>query len=152
MKFREMSELDLAKVLSVERNACDYPWTEGNFNDCLSGNYESWLLELKGEVIGHGVISAAVGEAHLLNICVARHCHGQGFGRIILRYLANRSLELDAEAMFLEVRESNLPALALYQSEGYQQIGLRKNYYPAIAGKEHAIVMSLQLHETQSNG
>lgn len=152
MKFREMSELDLAKVLSVEQNAYAYPWAEGNFSDCLTGNYESWLLELSGELIGHGVISVAVGEAHLLNICVASHYHGQGFGRMILRYLINRSRELDAGVMFLEVRESNLPALALYQSEGYQKIGLRKHYYPAIDGKEHAIVMSLQLHQIQSNG
>ncbi len=147
MKFRKMSESDLEKVLDVEQNAYAYPWTEGNFKDCLSGNYESWLLESKGHIIGHGVISAAVGEAHLLNICVAKSCHGQGVGRFILRYLIERSRELNASAMFLEVRESNLPALALYRSEGYEQIGLRKNYYPAIAGRECAIVMSLQLHK-----
>lgn len=145
MKFREMSEFDLEHVLDVERNAYAYPWTEGNFRDCLSGNYESWLLESEGNIIGHGVISAAVGEAHLLNVCVAKRSQRQGFGRIILRYLVERSKALDAGTMFLEVRESNLSALALYQSEGYEQIGIRKNYYPAIAGREHAIVMSLQL-------
>ncbi len=145
MKFREMSESDLVMVLDVERNAYEYPWTEGNFNDCLSGNYEIWLLESKGRVIGHGVISVAVGEAHLLNICVAQSCHSQGIGRFILRYLIERSRTLDATVMFLEVRESNLPALALYQSEGYEKIGLRKNYYPTVVGREHAIVMSLKL-------
>jgi ribosomal-protein-alanine N-acetyltransferase len=145
MKFREMSEADLADVLFVERNAYAYPWTEGNFKDCLNGNYESWLLEAEGEIIGHGVISAAVGEAHLLNICVAKGYQGQGIGRFILHYLVKRSRDLDAMAMFLEVRESNVSALALYRSEGYEQIGMRKNYYPSINGREHAIVMSLQL-------
>jgi len=146
MKFRKMAELDLAKVLEVEQRAYEYPWTEGNFNDCLNGNYEIWLLESKGNIIGHGVISVAVGEAHLLNICVAKSCHGQGVGRSILRHLIERSLELEAGVMFLEVRESNLPALALYRSENYEQIGLRKNYYPALVGREHAIIMSLLLH------
>ena len=148
MKFREMSESDLEKVLDIERNAYAYPRTEGNFKDCLSGSYENWLLESEGNIIGHGIISAAVGEAHLLNICVAKRCQRQGLGRFILRYLVERSRELDASTMFLEVRESNLSALALYRSEGYEQIGLRKNYYPAIAGREHAIVMSLQLLPT----
>jgi len=145
MKFREMSESDLEKVLDLERNAYAYPWTEGNFRDCISGNYESWLLESEGAIVGHGIISAAVGEAHLLNICVAKCCQRQGLGRFILHHLVERSQKLDASTMFLEVRESNLSALALYRSEGYEQIGLRKNYYPAIAGREHAIVMSLQL-------
>ena len=145
MKFREMSESDLARVLDVERNAYAHPWTEGNFKDCLSGSYENWLLESEGNIIGHGIISVAVGEAHLLNICVAKSYQRQGLGRIILNYLLDLSRKLEASVMFLEVRESNLSALALYRNEGYEQIGLRKNYYPAITGREHAIVMSLQL-------
>ena len=145
MKFRKMTGLDLESVLNVEQNAYAHPWTEGHFKDCLSGNYESWLLESEGNIMGHGIISAAVGEAHLLNICVAKAYQRQGLGRIILRYLLDRSRELGASIIFLEVRESNLSALALYQSEGYEQIGLRKNYYPSAAGREHAIVMSLQL-------
>lgn len=142
MKFRQMLASDVAQVLTVERNAYSHPWTEGNFRDSLAGDDEVWLLESDGAIVGHGIISVAVGEAHLLNICVASHCQRQGLGRLILRYLLERSERLEAGIMFLEVRESNSTALALYRSEGYQQIGVRKNYYPLGKGREHAVVMS----------
>lgn len=142
MKFREMLASDMGEVLSIERNAYSHPWTEGNFRDSLVGNDEIWLLECNGSIVGHGIISVAVGEAHLLNICVANQSQRQGLGRHILRYLLARSGELEADVMFLEVRNSNASALALYRSEGYQQIGIRKNYYPLGKGREHAIVMS----------
>ena len=77
-------------VLGIERNAYSHPWTEGNFRDCLKGDEEVWLLESEGEIIGHGIISVAVGEAHLLNVCVAKCCQGRGLGRYILRYLIQR--------------------------------------------------------------
>lgn len=145
MKFREMCESDLNEVLEVERNAYSHPWTEGNFRDCLNDSYEIWLLSQGKTIVGHGIISAAVGEAHLLNLCVAKGFQGQGLGRHILRFLAQRARDLDAETMFLEVRESNVIAQSLYRSEGYRQIGTRKNYYPSVGGREHAVVMSLGL-------
>jgi ribosomal-protein-alanine N-acetyltransferase len=145
MNFREITAADLACVLDIERHACAHPWTEGNFNDCLNDLYEPWLLESSEGVIGYGIISVAVGEAHLLNICVAKRAQGKGYGRHIIHHLIQRSRELNAEKMFLEVRESNTAAIDLYLSEGYQKIGVRKNYYPFAKGREHAIVMSLAL-------
>lgn len=145
MMFREMNESDLAQVLTIERNAYSHPWTEGNFNDSLIGSDEVWLLELEGGIAGHGVISAAVGEAHLLNVCVARQHHRKGLGRAILEFLIERAKLLGATVMFLEVRESNTSAIALYLAEGFRKIGLRKNYYPMGHEREHAIVMSLAI-------
>ncbi len=142
MKFREMLASDMDQVLTIERNAYSHPWTEGSFRDSLAGNDEIWLLETEGAILGHGVISVAVGEAHLLNICVSVDSQRQGLGRLILHYLLTRSEGLGADIMFLEVRESNSSALALYHSEGYQQIGVRKNYYPLGREREHAVVMS----------
>ena len=145
MIFRQMNESDLAQVLVIERNAYSHPWTEGNFKDSLIGSDEIWLLELEGEIVGHGVISVAVGEAHLLNICVARQHHRKGLGKAILEFLIERVRLLEASVMFLEVRQSNTSAIALYRAEGYQQIGLRKNYYPLGHERENAIVMSLAI-------
>lgn len=142
MKFRQMCASDMAQVLTIERNAYSHPWSEGNFRDSLEGNDEVWLLKSNDELVGHGVISVAVGEAHLLNVCVASHCQRQGLGRHILRHLLERSEVLGAGIMFLEVRESNAAARALYLSEGYQQIGIRKNYYPLGRVRENAVVMS----------
>ncbi|MFD2229262.1 ribosomal protein S18-alanine N-acetyltransferase [Alkalimarinus sediminis] len=142
MKFRKMLVSDLGSVLTVERSAYSHPWTEGNFRDSLEGNDEVWLLESNDKLLGHGVISVAVGEAHLLNICVANHSQRQGLGRYILHHLLTRSELLGAGIMFLEVRESNSPALALYQSERFEQIGVRKNYYPLGSERENALVMS----------
>lgn len=145
MKFRLMVESDMTQVLVNERNAYSHPWTEGNFKGSLDGSDEVWVLESESGVIGHGVISVAVGEAHLLNICVARDYHRQGLGRYIIQYLLNRSKALGADIMFLEVRESNNAARALYVSEGYEEIGLRKNYYPLATARENAIVMSCSI-------
>ena len=142
MKFRLMTSQDLTRVLVVERNAYSHPWTEGNFKDSLSGNDEVWLLESGCTIVGHGVISVAVGEAHLLNICVAKEVQRKGLGRTIIRYLIERSQQLQANIMFLEVRQSNTSAIALYRSEGYEKIGERKNYYPLGGQREHAVVMS----------
>lgn len=133
---------DLADVLIIERNAYSHPWTEGNFRDSLAGNDEVWLLECDGELVGHGIISVAVGEAHLLNICVASRHQRQGLGRHILHYLFQRSHLLGADIMFLEVRASNVSALTLYQSEAFKQIGIRKNYYPLGGKRENAVMMS----------
>ena len=81
LHMRPMEEGDLAAVLAVERAGYPYPWTEGNFRDCLRAGYCCWVLEHGGAIIGHGVLSVAVGEAHVLNVCVHPDWQGKGLGR-----------------------------------------------------------------------
>lgn len=138
--IRPMQTDDLDEVLDVETSAYTHPWSIGIMRDCLRVGYSCWVCEVGADVVGHAVMSVAVGEAHLLNICVSPQWQGRGIGRRLLRRMLRIARERDADTMFLEVRDSNLGARGLYESEGFGEIGRRRDYYPAIRGREDAIV------------
>lgn len=140
-----MQPADLDAVLQNELRAYAYPWTRGNFVDCLREGKDCRLVELDGRIVGHGVLSVAVGEAHVLNVCIAPDRQGHGLGRALMTHLLERARALGAELVFLEVRLSNRPAIELYESMGFNAIGVRRNYYPAPFGHEDAQIMALDL-------
>ncbi len=143
--LRPLRESDLDAVMAIENRAYPFPWTRGIFRDCLLAGYPAWLL-LEGEAIrGYAVISLAAGEMHILNICIAPERQGRGLGRFLLRALLKHARDRKAERMFLEVRPSNPGAKALYEAEGFNEIGRRPRYYPARNGREDAIVMAMEL-------
>ncbi|MFI3177939.1 MAG: ribosomal protein S18-alanine N-acetyltransferase, partial [Methylococcaceae bacterium] len=88
--------------------------------------------------------SIAVGEAHILNISVDPVEKNQGIGRKMLENLIDVARGR-AETVFLEVRPSNTAAIALYEDVGFNEIGVRKGYYPAENGREDAIMLALTL-------
>jgi len=143
--LRPMRETDLDAVLAIERRAYAFPWTHGIFRDCLVANYPAWVLMQEGGVIGYGVLSIAGDEAHVLNLCTAPEAQGCGHGRRMLRTLLQVARGRGAHRVFLEVRPSNAPAIALYQDEGFNEIGRRPRYYPAKDGREDALVMAIEL-------
>ena len=147
--LRSMTRADLASVMEVERAAYAVPWTEGIFRDCLSAGHCCLVVDRTGELIGHAVMSVAVGECHLLNICIAPQAQGRGLGRRLLRRLLALARRRNADTAFLEVRSSNRGAIALYQSEGFDEIGLRKAYYPSAhpsdQRREDALMMARAL-------
>jgi len=145
MTLRPMTEDDLDQVLSNEFSAYAFPWTRGIFADCLKEDQECWVGCLAGSVIGHLIITLGAGEAHLLNVCVRRDCQGQGYGRTLTLHALKRARSGGADALFLEVRPSNLIAARLYESLGFTEVGLRRNYYPANGGHEDARVLVLDL-------
>jgi ribosomal-protein-alanine N-acetyltransferase len=95
--------------------------------------------------VAHAVMSIAIGEAHLLNICVRPDRQGCGIGRRLLNRMLRIARERQADTMFLEVRASNLAARGLYESEGFGEIGLRRDYYPSHVGREDAVVYAKAL-------
>ena len=137
-----MREPDLDQVMIIERGAYHFPWSEGIFRDCLQVGYCCWVLEQEHEVNAFGIMQVAAGEAHVLNLCVAREVHGRGVGRAMLQCLFRVAREHSAESMLLEVRPSNAPALALYRSEGFRTVGTRRAYYPSHDGREDAFILS----------
>ncbi len=144
--LRPMSKVDLASVLVVETSAYSHPWSEAILLDCLRVGYSCWVCELGEDVVGHAVMSVAVGEAHLLNLCVSPEWQGVGIGRRLLRRMLRVAADRQADTMFLEVRTSNLGARGLYESEGFGEIGRRRGYYPATeGGREDALVYAKAL-------
>jgi len=145
VRIRGMLPGDLPAVAAVERASYAFPWTEGIFRDCLRVGYLCRVAEVDDEVVGYGIVAMGADEAHLLNLCVREDLRGRAIGRNMLRLLVERSRQAGMETMFLEVRPSNPGAIALYASEGFVQVGLRKGYYQAAGGREDALVLKLDL-------
>ena len=140
-----MRQADIEAVSAIENRAYVFPWTPGIFRDCLRAGHHCWVLEAGSTLLGYGVLSAAAGEAHILNICIAPEYQGRGHGRRLLRRLVDLARWHQAQQVFLEVRPSNPRAIQLYRDEGFNEIGQRPNYYPAEKGREDAIVIAMEL-------
>jgi [ribosomal protein S18]-alanine N-acetyltransferase len=144
MRMRTMLHSDLPRVMEVELKNYTFPWQVDIFTDCFRAGYDCWVCEECGKVLGYCLVAVAVGEAHILNISVDPAEQKQGIGRKMLEYIIE-SVRGRAETIFLEVRPSNVAAINLYQSTGFNEIGIRKGYYPAENGREDAIMLALQL-------
>ena len=143
--IRPMRATDVEQVGRIERASYRFPWSEGIFGDCLRVGYTCIVAEIDALLVGYGVLSAAAGEAHLLNLCVAEPYRCRGLGRRLLLELLRRAHEAGARVVFLEARPSNTGAIRLYQALGFVQIGVRRGYYQAVSGREDAIVLRLNL-------
>ncbi|WP_460046822.1 ribosomal protein S18-alanine N-acetyltransferase [Pseudomonas sp. S2_H01] len=142
--FRRMTEADLEAVLKIEYAAFSHPWTRGIFLDGLK-SYEIWLMFEGNQQVGHGVINVIIDEAHLLNITVKPESQGRGLGLLLLDKLMKRAYELNGRECFLELRASNQSAYRLYERYGFNEVGRRRDYYPAVGGREDALVMACTL-------
>ncbi len=146
VKFRAMTPSDVPAVGAVERASYAFPWSEGIFRDCLRVGYLCRVAEVDGGIVAYGVVAMGAGEAHILNLCVCGQLRGRGIGRQMLMLLLERARQAGMAETFLEVRPTNLLAIALYQSVGFVQVGLRKGYYQAEGGREDALVLRLDLN------
>ena len=96
-------------------------------------------------MIGHGILSVAADESHLLNVCIHPDQQGNGYGRILVEFMIECARLKNAQSLFLEVRPSNMVAYKLYEALGFNEIGIRENYYPAYIGREDALVLAKEL-------
>lgn len=142
--FRLMTSRDLAAVCAIEQQVQYAPWTEKLFSDGLERH---WCLvaESAEKIVGFAVVQFVVDEASLLNIAVEPTRQKQGIGRLLLDEILAQASAKKATTVFLEVRASNQRAIQMYQQAGFNEMGLRKNYYPAANGKEHAVMMALMI-------
>ncbi|MDX1251489.1 MAG: ribosomal protein S18-alanine N-acetyltransferase [Gammaproteobacteria bacterium] len=143
--IRRMTAADVNDVMAIERRAYPFPWSEGIFRDCLRVGYGCWIIEHKGEIHGYGIMMAGAGEAHILNLCVKPESRGQGLGRMMLEHLIDQSRRIRVQIVFLEVRPSNQAAINLYLSAGFNELSVRKGYYPADGGREDALILARHL-------
>lgn len=147
VRLRKMHKDDLPSILKIEAKNYQYPWRENVFNDCfVATSYSNWVCEDEAEnIIGYAILSMGAGEAHIINISIAPEVQGEGIGHKIMQHLIEIARK-KAETMFLEVRPSNQKAINLYNKLGFNEVGLRKDYYPAEKGqREDAIILALEL-------
>lgn len=142
---RPMVETDVGAIMEIELRTYEFPWTDGIFRDCLRIGYCCWIYEEADVVLAYAVMSVGASEAHILNICVIPEERGRGLARHLLIHLLQVARDHKADVVFLEVRPSNPAAIALYQTSGFNEVGMRKAYYPAANGKEDAIIFARSL-------
>jgi ribosomal-protein-alanine N-acetyltransferase len=145
---------DVDEVHALEVRAYSFPWTRGNFVDSLvAGNLAEVLRAADGTLIGYWLAMPGVDEMHLLNLAVAPEYEHRGHARRMLDALVERCRALGAQALWLEVRESNARAQALYRRYGFVAVGRRRGYYPAAHGRrEDAVLMSLAVTPDPARG
>lgn len=142
---REMMQADLDAVVAIEQQVHSHPWTRGNFADALLAGYLCRVLESEGALVGYAVLMSGVDDAELLDIGISAAQQRRGFGRMLLENMLAWARAQAKQRVVLEVRASNLSAIALYQHAGFQQIGLRRAYYLTDNGREDAILMGYEL-------
>ncbi|MGB6007561.1 tRNA (adenosine(37)-N6)-threonylcarbamoyltransferase complex dimerization subunit type 1 TsaB [Castellaniella sp.] len=144
----DMGMTDLDEVAAIERQVQSFPWTRQNFADGLAAGYRGWVVRRLGALLGFALVMDAPDMAHLLVIGVRPDSQRQGVGAELLRYCAAHCHQAGLPALTLEVRPSNIRAVAFYQQHGFRQLGLRRGYYPAAHGaREDAWIMTLTFQE-----
>ena len=144
-RLRAMEEADVPAVMAIERVAYEFSWTEGVLRDCFRFGYHCQVYESGDGIIGYGIISIGGGECHFLNICIAPAHQQRGHGANLVTLLLEIARAAHARTALLEVRVSNIAAFRLYHKLGFNEIGMRKGYYPARAGREDALVLAREL-------
>lgn len=137
-----MSRSDVDAVLGIERAAYDFPWSANVFVECMRAGYVCRVCFDDAVMVGYGIMSMGAGECHVMNLCVYPPEHGKGYGSLLMDDLLAIAGRARVRIAFLEVRTSNRRAHALYQHLGFNEVGIRKNYYPARRGREDAYVLA----------
>ena len=140
----------LPMVMEIEGESHIHPWTIKNFEDSIDAGYWAYIFRSRKSqqksILGHMVFMPGVEELHLLNITISKIYRRNDIAKRALLAIEPIALEKNLTRIFLEVRVSNLPAINLYRSLQYEEISLRKGYYPSLKGlREDALVMSKQL-------
>ena len=145
--FREISLGDLDGIVQIERAVNPFPWGEEALRDTIASSGHHLMSLREGRAVGFLLSSFVLDEAQLLLIGVSPDWQGVGVGGQLLKELINRSQDQGQKLIYLEVRSGNERAIRLYRSLGFIDIGVRRDYYPGLVGREDAIVMSLQLDQ-----
>ena len=145
LEIRRMAEADLPAVIGIDQSSFSLPWPERSFHFELTGNPASrcWVGEFEGRVVTMLVIWMILDEAHVATIATHPDFRHQGFGKQLLVHALKAAVEEGAVRSFLEVREGNLSAQAMYRQLGFIEDGRRQHYYRD--NGEDAILMSAEL-------
>lgn len=140
-----LTTTDLTRAYEIETRAHAFPWSEKTFATNQGERYLNFRL-MAGEVMAAFAITQVVlDEATLFNIAVDPDWQRQGLGRQLLEHLISELEKRDVLTLWLEVRASNHAAIALYESLGFNEATIRRNYYPTASGREDAIIMALPI-------
>lgn len=142
INFRLLTEADLPVIVDIETTAFYDAWNESMLRNELSNELTTYLvMESEGKIIGYAGFWLVAGEAQVTRVAVLEELRGLGLGTRLTAALVNKAWELGAEAVTLEVRESNVAAQRAYLTCGFASEGIRPNYYED--NHENAVIMWL---------
>ena len=144
-KICMVAEEDLAEVVKIEYSCHLTPWTNKNFIDSYGAKNLFKVLKNENDIIGYYIASFASDECELLNITIMSELQKKGFGELMLKDFFSECRKANIVNIFLEVRKSNLLAIRLYKKSGFNEIGIRNNYYQNKDSKEDAILMGMAI-------
>ncbi|OOF35549.1 ribosomal protein S18-alanine N-acetyltransferase [Rodentibacter heidelbergensis] len=140
-----LEEQDFECLYEIEQQAHLIPWSLGTLKNNQGERYLNLKLVENNRIIGFAICQTVLDEATLFNIAITPAMQGKGLGRYLLKALMTQLKERGIQTLWLEVRESN-PARLLYEKQGFNEVDIRKNYYPLPNGKrENAVVMACYL-------
>lgn len=134
---------DIAGLVKIESDVTPFPWNAKQFAESLQ-NHRSYVLCKGNRLVGFLIFNQVLDEAELLNIAVKSSFQGEGLGACLLDYCL-AEISGTALSLFLEVRVSNFPAIALYEGRGFRHVGERRAYYHGPSGREDALIMRCDL-------
>jgi ribosomal-protein-alanine N-acetyltransferase len=141
-----MARTDLCLIMPIEQQCHSHPWSQAHFISSIESTHQCYVLRDGRSIVAYCITSTAADEAELLNITVAPDYQRQGIAKQLLINICDL-FDNSIQMLFLEVRESNGAAIALYHSLNFNEVGKRPNYYPAKKGREDAIIMAKILGE-----
>lgn len=150
-KFAHMNTIsslettDLPAAYHIEQRAHAFPWSEKTFASNQGERYLNFQLTQNGKMAAFAITQVVLDEATLFNIAVDPDYQRQGLGRALLEHLIDELEKRGVATLWLEVRASNAAAIALYESLGFNEATIRRNYYPTTDGREDAIIMALPI-------
>ncbi|WP_353613401.1 ribosomal protein S18-alanine N-acetyltransferase [Mangrovibacter phragmitis] len=140
-----LTQADLAAAWAIEQRSHAFPWSEKTLISNQGERYRNYGLWVDSQLVAFAITQVVLDEATLFNIAVDPAWQRKGLGRELLDYLIAVLEQSDVLTLWLEVRESNQGARALYERLGFNEVTVRRNYYPCATGREDAIVMALPL-------
>ena len=130
VSVRELTAADVEAVSKIEAETFSMPWSADDFLEMVEADYAYYYVaEDAGEIAGCCGIRNIAGEGEITNVVVAAKFRRRGIGRLMLEYMLERAKEVGIGDCTLEVRKSNLPAIRLYESLGFQSEGIRPKFY-----------------------
>ena len=141
--FRICEEKDLAAVMELDRETFFDPWSRETWQRELQNPIAVWIVEeIERDIVGYAGIWNVAGEAQVMRVAVRKALRNRGLGLQLMQELIHKARESGAEAMTLEVRESNVAAQKVYERCGFVSQGVRPHYYEDT--HEGAVIMWLE--------
>ncbi len=129
--LKKMNSEHIPQIAQLEKECFSEPWSENALTEELKNENSKFLVAVSDGVAGYIGVQEICGEAYITNVAVFGKYRKFGIGRALLKAACDGAKSRNCEFITLEVRESNVPAIMLYESEGFEKAGIRKNFYSA---------------------